>query len=211
MVNLKAEAESASTPSADPDAGTKTDRQRLRQRLLADRQQFALGPQGLAAHAALAGHLIDVLEALEPECLGLYWPTRGEFNAPPTLLADPRFTALIGPSQLALPFARRTPPSLEFRRWDGRAPTAVDDCGIASAEGATVVPDVVLVPCVGHSAEGFRLGYGGGYFDRWLAAHPHVTAIGVGWSSGLMSAAEFIAEPHDVALAMVVTEAGVVG
>ena len=71
------------------------------------------------------------------------------------------------------------------------------------------MPDVVLVPCVGFTGAGYRLGYGGGYFDRWLAAHPHVVAVGVAWSVAELDPATFAAQPHDLPLAFVVTERGV--
>jgi len=74
-----------------------------------------------------------------------------------------------------------------------------------------VVPDVVLVPCLGYTASGFRLGYGGGYFDRWLAAHPQVTAVGVAWSACEIDEAELKPQPHDQRLMLVVTEQGVIG
>jgi 5-formyltetrahydrofolate cyclo-ligase len=61
----------------------------------------------------------------------------------------------------------------------------------------------VLVPCLGFTREGYRLGYGGGYFDRWLAAHPGVTAVGLAWSVGECT---FAVEPHDLPLAVVITE-----
>mgnify|MGYP003693774087 CR=1 FL=1 len=73
---------------------------------------------------------------------------------------------------------------MHYRLWDGQAPRSVDECGIPSSDGAPVAPDVVLVPCVGFTASGFRLGYGGGYFDRWLAAHPQVCAVGVALVGG---------------------------
>ena len=63
---------------------------------------------------------------------------------------------------------------MEFRRWDGGAPALADECGIGSSDGAVVVPDVLVVPCVGFTDAGHRLGYGGGYYDRWLAAHRDV-------------------------------------
>ena len=98
---------------------------------------------------------------------------------------------------------------MEFRRWDGAVPTLVDECGIGSSDGVEVVPDVVVVPCVGFAPGGYRLGYGGGYYDRWLAAHRHVVAVGVAWSFAEIDPAVFAAQPHDVALAFVVTERGV--
>jgi 5,10-methenyltetrahydrofolate synthetase len=111
---------------------------------------------------------------------------------------------------LALPFAQRAPVRLHYRAWDGHAPTAVDDCGIPASAGAPVLPDVVLVPCVGYTASGHRLGYGGGYFDRWLVAHPDVTAVGVAWSIARLDDAVLAAQPHDQPLAVIVTELGVV-
>jgi len=99
---------------------------------------------------------------------------------------------------------------MEFRRWDGAAPTLVDECGIAASDGAPVVPDVIVVPCVGFTAAGHRLGFGGGYYDRWLAANRHVVALGVAWSFAEIDVATFAPQPHDVPLAFVVTERGVV-
>ena len=99
---------------------------------------------------------------------------------------------------------------MHYRAWDGRAPAVVDECGIPSSDGAPVAPDVVLVPCVGFTREGFRLGYGGGYFDRWLALHDGVTAVGVAWAIGQTDAASYEAQPHDRPLTLIVTERGVI-
>ena len=143
--------------------------------------------------------------ALEPECLGLYWPFASEFNAAAALAADPALDKVAR----ALPYARREPRALEFRRWDGAAPTIVDECGIGSGDGAVAMPDVVVVPCVGFTAAGHRLGYGGGYYDRWLAAHREVVAVGIAWSCAELDLVTFAPEPHDVALAFIVTEHGV--
>lgn len=99
---------------------------------------------------------------------------------------------------------------MHYRAWDGDAPPLVDDCGIPSSAGAPVVPDVVLVPCVGYTRAGLRLGYGGGYFDRWLAEHPDVTAVGVAWACSEIDADAFEAQPHDQPLTLIVTERGVV-
>jgi 5,10-methenyltetrahydrofolate synthetase len=62
---------------------------------------------------------------------------------------------------------------------------------------------VVLLPCVGFNRAGYRLGYGGGYFDRWLAAHPGVTSVGLAWSC---CEAEFAAQDHDQAPTLILTE-----
>lgn len=167
------------------------DRPALRRSLLAARRSFAATPAFAAAEQALRQALAPLIEQLEPELLGVYWPLAGEFD--PGLLPGPR----------ALPFARREPPGMSYRRWDGAAPSAQDECGIATSTGAVAVPDVVLVPCVGFTREGFRLGYGGGYFDRWLAEHPGVTTIGLAWSG---AETRFGVEAHDRALTVILTE-----
>ncbi len=184
-----------------------TARAALRQRLRAAREAHAASADSAAAQAGLGRHLREVLVQLEPHCLGLYWPVRSEFNAARALDADAKGDK----TPWALPYAQRTPHEMHYRRWDRRAPTLLDACGIPACEGERVVPDVVLVPCVGYTREGWRLGYGGGYFDRWLAAHPHATAVGVAWSIAELDASEFRPEPHDFALTLIVTERGVVG
>jgi len=181
-------------------------RRALRERLLAERERFLATPAAAAAAEALAATLRQVIAELEPECLGLYCAFRSEFNAAAAIVADPRLKEL----PLALPYARRMPKSMEFRRWDGGPATVIDECGIGSSDGAPVVPDVLLVPCVGFTDAGHRLGYGGGYYDRWLAAHRDATAVGVAWSFSRIDPAIFAAEPHDVPLTLVVTEQGAV-
>lgn len=188
---------------------TGNDRQRaaLRQRLRQARHAFANGVDAQRAQESLAAHLAPLLRTLEPQGLGLYWPVFGEFNAVAMWQADEYLRAI----EASLPFAQRRPPSMHYRLWDGSAPSAIDECSIPVASGPPTEPDVVLVPCVGFTRSGYRLGYGGGYFDRWLAAHPGVTSVGVAWSQGLIDETEFAVQPHDIAMTLVVTEQGVVG
>jgi len=167
------------------------ERTELRRSLMAARREFAASPAFQTAQAALDRPLRELLAQLEPELLGVYWPLAGEFD--PGAL----------PYARALPFARRDPAEMVYRRWDGAAPCVEDECGIATCAGAVAVPDVVLVPCVGFTREGFRLGYGGGYFDRWLAQHPGVTTIGLAWSG---AETHFPVEAHDRALTVILTE-----
>ena len=189
-------------PAVDPGDAARLS---LRRRLLAERGQFAAGPGAQAAQAALATHLARLLTDIEPEQLGIYWPVRGEFNPISALDAAARPKL-----PLALPYAQRQPPAMHYRAWDGQAPAVVDECGLpAPANGPAVVPDVVLVPCVGYTPSGFRLGYGGGYFDRWLADHPQVTAIGLAWAVGEISEDAFAPQGHDQKLMLVLTERGV--
>jgi 5,10-methenyltetrahydrofolate synthetase len=190
--------------SSSSDGPLPTDRKALRRRLLADRQAWCDDATRLAqAQAALQHRLLEALRQLEPECLGLYWPLEGEFNPRPAALMIQNEW----PCRLALPWAARTADrQMHYRPWQGETPTGKDECGIPSPDGQPCVPDVVLVPCVGFTAEGYRLGYGGGYFDRYLAAHPDVTAIGLSWALGEIDAAVFQPQPHDLPLMGMLTE-----
>ena len=182
-------------------------RRALRQRLLSVRETFAAGPRGEQAREALAGHLAAVLATLEPQSLGVYWPIRSEFNPAHALQRDPALAAL----RLAMPYCRREPREMHFRVWDGAPPGVRDECNIPASDGPVVVPDVVLAPCVGYTRSGYRLGYGGGYFDRWLAANRHVSAVGLSWTLCEIDESELAPQPYDIPLTLVVTESGVVG
>ncbi|MCU0773681.1 MAG: 5-formyltetrahydrofolate cyclo-ligase [Ideonella sp.] len=187
------------------------DRDALRRQLLAERERF-VSRAGTAAQEQLEVHLREVLAQVEPQTLGLYWPVRHEFNAVGSLVAFARSLE----AAVALPFCTRGPreaddgtPGMHYRGWDGGEPRVRDACGLPSADGRAVVPDVVLVPCLGFTGDGFRLGYGAGFFDRWLGVHPHVTAVGVAWSVARLGAGRFVPQPHDQPLTFVVTEDGV--
>jgi 5,10-methenyltetrahydrofolate synthetase len=178
----------------------------LRRRLLAERAAFSSRPEGLHAEASLARHLQALVPQLEPTCLGVYWSVRSEFNAAVALASDMACARL----PLALPFVQKLPPQMHYRAWDGKPPALLDETRIPASDGVAVTPDVLLVPCVGFTAAGCRLGYGGGYFDRWMAAHPHATTIGIAWAFSELQAADFEPQPHDQRLTLVLTENGIV-
>ena len=62
---------------------------------------------------------------------------------------------------------------------------------------------------MGYTTTGYRLGYGGGYFDRYLEKHPGVTTIGLAWSASEVSVAAFAPQAHDQPLTLVITPDGV--
>ena len=66
-----------------------------------------------------------------------------------------------------------------------------------------IQPEVVLAPCLGFNDQGFRLGYGGGYFDRTLAQSPKPTAIGIAYANCRRG---FVAEEHDIPLDLIITD-----
>lgn len=116
--------------------------------------------------------------------------------------------------KLVLPwFADRAAP-MQFRRWRDPYDAATLAAGPWGArqpasESEPLTPAVLFVPLVGFTADGHRLGQGGGHYDRWLAAHPTTTAIGLGWDCQLCAALPN--EPHDRALDAVITPTRVYG
>lgn len=190
---------------------TPTPRAVLRQTLLAQRRAFTTQGEHAAAlraaQSALSAHLRSLLRQMEPECLGVYWAMQGEFDALAACLTDPLLAAL----PWALPYAQKAPPQMHYRLWDKQPLGTLDECGIPSpTAGPPCEPDVVLVPCVGYTTGCYRLGYGGGYFDRYLAQHPGVTTVGLAWACGEISEETFGPQGHDQPLTLVVTPPGVV-
>lgn len=72
-----------------------------------------------------------------------------------------------------------------------------------AADAPVMVPDVLIVPLVGFTETGERLGQGGGHYDRWLAQHPDTATVGLGWDSQRVDSLP--TEPHDRPLNAIVT------
>lgn len=154
--------------------------------------------------AALETHLAELLVRLRPRVLGFCWPIRGEFDCRPLV------TQLIAKAARAcLPMVTEPDAAMDFREWRPDSAMLIDRYGIHyPATGAALLPDVLLMPVNAFDGLGFRLGYGGGYFDRTLAAMtPRPLAIGLGFERARVASTQ--PGPHDIALDAVVTEAGV--
>lgn len=108
-----------------------------------------------------------------------------------------------------MPAVVGTDAPMTFRAWTADSAMIMDRHGIPiPADDAVLIPDVVLLPLVAFDARGFRLGYGGGYFDRTLAAIvPRPLAVGVGFELARVDSIH--PQAHDIPLDAVVTEAGV--
>ena len=149
-------------------------------------------------------HLQRAFPDLARGVIAFCWPYKNEYDAR-HLLADLRRHG----ATTALPaiVAPRTP--LVFREWHPGVTLCEGPLGIPfPPDSREVQPDSVLLPVVAFDAGGYRLGYGGGYFDRTLASiarRPRVIAVGYEM--------QFIdtihAQPHDIPLDYVVTERGV--
>lgn len=141
---------------------------------------------------------------LQHACVGFYWPFKGEIDLR-HLVRD-----LIGlGAEAALPVVVEKGQPLEFWSWQPRAKMGRGIWNIpVPAERKPVRPTALLVPLVGFDGAGYRLGYGGGYYDRTLAQlEPRPLTIGIGYACGRLST--IFPQPHDIPLDAIVTEAGV--
>ena len=114
---------------------------------------------------------------------------------------------------VCLPVVTAPGQPLEFRAWTPDTPMTPGAYGILEPEGPVIAaPDVVLVPTLGYTRQGDRLGYGGGYYDRTLAALKSAghafTTVGVAWAIGDLSHTPYTPAAHDVRLDAVLTDKG---
>jgi len=135
--------------------------------------------------------------------LGVYWPFQAEFDPRP--LVD---WLIAEGSAAALPAVVDRKGPLEYRAWRPGDPLVDGVWNIPVPQQRNlVVPQAVLAPLVGFDRECYRLGYGGGYFDRTLASlAPRPLAIGVGFELSLLDTIH--PQPHDIPMDLIVTEAG---
>ncbi len=155
-----------------------------------------------AACSAIDEKLGTILSVCVPTLIGAYWPFRREYNIVSL------FDRLIAQGHcIALPVVLGKGQPLEFRTWTRDTPMASGVYDIPyPAEGAPVHPSILIVPVVGFDDAGYRLGYGGGFYDRTLAvSEPKPLCIGVGFEIGRLPTIYPL--PHDITMDRIVTEA----
>lgn len=172
-----------------------------RQRLLELRAAL---PERERRERDLAAQVTSWLAHADPRALGFFWPIRGE----PDLRGVVADWLEGGPHRVAaLPVVIGD--GLQFHAWTREAPMRAGDFGIpVPAFGRPVQPDALMIPCVGFDARRYRLGYGGGYYDRALARMvPWPLVVGVSFECGRVDSID--PRPHDMQVDAVITETGV--
>ncbi len=165
---------------------------------------------GLSARieAHLESFLLNVSAMQLENTLAFCAPTKNEFDASPLVSRlIQRISQCIWRAAMPVVIALDTP--MIFRAWTPTTPMSSDRYGIPiPAVGEELAPSIVLLPLVAFDGAGYRLGYGGGYFDRTLAVQvPRPLTIGVGFE--LARVPSIRPQAHDVPLDVIVTEAGI--
>ena len=153
------------------------------------------------------GRVLDLVP--EGATIGLYRSDAGEAPSANYIkffferghpIALPRVTTLDKPMEFRLHTDPYEESDLESGVWGLRQP---------GVKAPVVTPEVLFMPLVGFTARGDRLGQGGGYYDRYLAAHPQTAAIGMAWD--VQEVPELPTELHDIRLSAIVTPTRVLG
>ncbi|WP_152883217.1 5-formyltetrahydrofolate cyclo-ligase [Duganella sp. FT27W] len=171
----------------------------LRQQLLAARRAFDTESRA-QWDRDIGRQVVAWWHAAQPATLGVYWPLRGE----PDLSAAYAELERLG-ARLLLPVVVARDAALEFADWRIGEAMVRDGMGVAVPADLRLqdYPAALLVPCLGFNAGGYRLGYGGGFYDRTLARTPRPVTVGIAYSALQVG---FDADLHDVALDRMITE-----
>jgi 5-formyltetrahydrofolate cyclo-ligase len=203
LQEFEAELSSAGLPAIDAAQGWDEVRlwRKAKRAVLIARRVAMSATERAGRNEAITAALTRALAPSPGMLIGFYWPFKGEY--------DPRPLARSLHAQgvrLALPVVAEKARPLVFRAWWPGIPMARGVWNIpVPASGDPVAPDVLLVPLVGFDRQRYRLGYGGGYYDRTLAvSSPRPRVIGVGFE--LSEIATIHPQPHDIAMDLIVTE-----
>ena len=186
------------------------DKKALREALIAQRLEL---PERMERSDLLQRVMRIWLVGRPDTVIGAYWPIKGEFDPLPALHRWKEDGELQGGPQrkrIGLPVVDKLHKTMSFHAWYPGCPMEEDAYGILKPKATElVVPTLLFVPCVGYAAGGYRLGYGGGFYDRMLATlEPKPFTVGLGFTQGYLD--EFEHEAHDVPLDAILNDNGVV-
>lgn len=167
-------------------------------------QRMGLAPRDRKERGERArNRLLETVQWEPTAVLGIYWPIRGEID-----VLDIAREHIRRGGVAALPVVTQKNAAVEFWKWDPMARMERGFWNIpVPAIAERVRPDVLIIPLVGFDAAGYRLGYGGGYYDATLAelrAKKPVVAAGLAYAQQAVLFA-LPAGPHDQRLDWVIT------
>ena len=195
--------------AVDPEQAHDVARWRTAERKrLREARRGLTSPQRHAIHEALMAGLerqIAVQSAGTGHgIVAFYWPIKDEPDLR-SLMTEMHASG----RRIALPLVETRAAPLVFRQWtpETRMERGHWNIPVPPGDAPEVTPDVVLAPLMGWDREGYRLGYGGGYFDRTLAAlSPRPFSIGVGLAAAQLPT--IYPQPHDIPMDVILTERG---
>lgn len=170
-------------------------------RRLIDERLALVSADRITRSERLAEKLDQAIGRVSGRIVSSYWPFRGEPD-----LRNWAIKVIERGGRIALPVVVQKARPLEFRVWQPGDPLERGVWNIlVPSRGPAVLPDIVVAPVVGFDAANYRLGHGGGYFDRTLAAMPRMPLrIGIGFAAAKI--ATIYPQPHDIPMDTIVTD-----
>jgi len=155
--------------------------------------------QGERAKAGLIGNV----ELRRFATLGMYWPVRGEID-----LRDLAAEHVKNGGRVGLPVVVTESAPVEFWSWRPEMPMSRGVWNIPiPAERELLEPEALIVPLVGFDPQRYRLGYGGGYYDRTIAAsRRRPFCVGLGYEAARL--ATIFPQTHDIPMDLIITDGG---
>lgn len=155
------------------------------------------------AGASLAAIVLDQVAIQNGAIIAGFWPMGDEIDLRPLLHA-----LHARGHQIALPETPKRGEALIFRQWQPGATMIAGRFGTSHPDGPAVTPDFFLTPLLAFDRRGNRLGYGGGFYDRALAAHPGAYRLGCAYAAQEVPIVP--TGPHDQPLHAIATETGLI-
>ncbi len=175
------------------------DKSPLRQSLIAARKALSAENKMQSDQRIMTG-LLALLNVHPVHVLGVYLPLSGEPDLMPLYATLQKHDI-----RIALPVVVEKNQALHYAPWQPGDALIKDASGTLApaSRDAFIAPDLILAPCVGFTKARYRLGYGGGYFDRTLAQPTKPLAVGIAYA---FTCVDFAVSAHDIALDWILTE-----
>lgn len=189
-------------PNVADDVAISNWRKTVRRKLLAWRGSIDPAIRRQSSVSVCNG-MTAILAERPKATVGFYWPIQNEIDLR-SVIAD----HIERGGKAALPIVQGKDRPMVFRDWMPQTEMAPGFAGIPEPVGTRIVPvHVMIAPLVGFDGRGYRLGYGGGFFDRTLAAMSlRPLVIGVGFEATRI--ADIFPHEYDIPVDIILTEAG---
>ncbi len=133
--------------------------------------------------------------------IAFYWPIRGEYDPRQVII---KWLSTNKNNQACLPVIIKKNSAMIFREWNSETNLVKDKLGVLAPDVSsnTITPNLVIVPTVGFDSKNYRLGYGGGYYDRTLEK---MKTMKIGVCFNFARVDELNTEPHDIVLDLIIS------
>jgi 5-formyltetrahydrofolate cyclo-ligase len=175
-------------------------RKQTRESLIAGRLALTVSAR-VAKGEQAKRNMLAAVDLKQYPILGIYWPMRGEID-----VRDIARRHIEAGGTVGLPVVVEKAAPVEFWKWQPGMSMRRGVWNIpVPVKREVLIPDALIVPLVGFDSGRYRLGYGGGYYDRTIATMSRRPfRVGLGYGEGELPT--IFPQPHDIAMSIIVTD-----